>query len=174
MCCEGPFGAISQDRRSTRRSAFWSVQSPFCFGLQRLQVLYLWAIWYYIAEPFGNSPTTHFYRRLNFILQSLAHWNIRRDHVHSATRPMVRPRPVLVVRGSPLQPLPKPAQKIWLSLNSQTDPQSVDQTTVCGLCSWIETSLTQPLTQTTVDQHGPSFDPRSVGLTVDEGQQPVS
>ncbi|WMV54434.1 hypothetical protein MTR67_047819 [Solanum verrucosum] len=32
----------------------------------------------------------------------------------------------------------------------------------------------QPLTQTTVDQHGPSFDPRSVGLTVDESQQPVS
>ncbi|WMV38061.1 hypothetical protein MTR67_031446 [Solanum verrucosum] len=26
----------------------------------------------------------------------------------------------------------------------------------------------QPLTQTTVDQHRPSFDPRSVGLTVDE------
>ncbi|WMV13377.1 hypothetical protein MTR67_006762 [Solanum verrucosum] len=26
----------------------------------------------------------------------------------------------------------------------------------------------QPLTQTTVDQHGPSFDPRSIGLTVDE------
>ncbi|WMV41997.1 hypothetical protein MTR67_035382 [Solanum verrucosum] len=26
----------------------------------------------------------------------------------------------------------------------------------------------QPLTQTTVDQHGPSFDPWSVGLTVDE------
>ncbi|WMV54435.1 hypothetical protein MTR67_047820 [Solanum verrucosum] len=32
----------------------------------------------------------------------------------------------------------------------------------------------QPLTQTTVDQHEPSFNPRSVGLTVDEGQQPVS
>ncbi|WMV58950.1 hypothetical protein MTR67_052335 [Solanum verrucosum] len=32
----------------------------------------------------------------------------------------------------------------------------------------------QPLTQTTVDQHGPSIDPRSVGLTVDEDQQPVS
>ncbi|WMV45982.1 hypothetical protein MTR67_039367 [Solanum verrucosum] len=43
-----------------------------------------------------------------------------------------------------------------------------DQTTVCGLCPWIETSLTQPLTQTTVDQHRPSFNPRSVGLTVDE------
>ncbi|WMV20074.1 hypothetical protein MTR67_013459 [Solanum verrucosum] len=34
--------------------------------------------------------------------------------------------------------------------------------------SWIETSLTQPLTQTTVDQHGPSIDPRSIGLTVGE------
>ncbi|WMV33738.1 hypothetical protein MTR67_027123 [Solanum verrucosum] len=49
-----------------------------------------------------------------------------------------------------------------------------DRPTVHGLFPWIETSLTQPLTQTTVDQHGPSFDPRSIGLTVDEGQQPVS
>ncbi|WMV42530.1 hypothetical protein MTR67_035915 [Solanum verrucosum] len=32
----------------------------------------------------------------------------------------------------------------------------------------------QPRTQTMVDQHGPSIDPRSVGLTVDEDQQPVS
>ncbi|WMV23242.1 hypothetical protein MTR67_016627 [Solanum verrucosum] len=39
---------------------------------------------------------------------------------------------------------------------------------------WIETPFTQPLIQTTIDQHEPSFDPRSVGLTVDEGQQPVS
>ncbi|WMV53159.1 hypothetical protein MTR67_046544 [Solanum verrucosum] len=56
---------------------------------------------------------------------------------------------------------------------------------------WIKTSFTQPLTQTMVDQNGPSFDPRSVlvdhsscqrpsfdprsvGLTIDEGQQPVS
>ncbi|WMV54662.1 hypothetical protein MTR67_048047 [Solanum verrucosum] len=37
---------------------------------------------------------------------------------------------------------------------------------VRSLCPWIETSLTQPLTQTTVDQHRPSIDPRSVGLTV--------
>uniref|UniRef100_M1DMN1 Integrase core domain containing protein n=1 Tax=Solanum tuberosum TaxID=4113 RepID=M1DMN1_SOLTU len=69
---------------------------------------------------------------------------------------------------------PQPSSKNWLSPDSRTDPRSVDQTTVRGLCPWIETSLTQPLTQTTVDQHGPSFDPRSVGLTVDEGQQPVS
>ncbi|WMV54765.1 hypothetical protein MTR67_048150 [Solanum verrucosum] len=39
--------------------------------------------------------------------------------------------------------------------------------TVCGLCPWIKTSFTQLQSQTTVDQHGPSFDPRSVGLTVD-------
>ncbi|WMV51510.1 hypothetical protein MTR67_044895 [Solanum verrucosum] len=39
--------------------------------------------------------------------------------------------------------------------------------------SWIKTSHTQLLTQTTVDQHGPSFNPWFVGLTVDEGQQPV-
>uniref|UniRef100_M1DYG4 Uncharacterized protein n=1 Tax=Solanum tuberosum TaxID=4113 RepID=M1DYG4_SOLTU len=62
---------------------------------------------------------------------------------------------------------PKPAQKKnMLSLDSRTDPRSVDQTTVRGLCPWIETSFTQSLTQTTVDQHGPSIDPRSVGLTV--------
>ncbi|WMV25268.1 hypothetical protein MTR67_018653 [Solanum verrucosum] len=62
----------------------------------------------------------------------------------------------------------QPAQKkIWLSLDPRTDPRSIDQTTVRGLCPWIKTSFTQPLTRTTVDQHGPSFDPRSVGLTVD-------
>ncbi|KAH0693670.1 hypothetical protein KY285_020767 [Solanum tuberosum] len=69
---------------------------------------------------------------------------------------------------------PQPSSENWLSPDSRTDPRSVDQTTVRGLCPWIETSLTQPLTQTKVDQHGPSFDPRSVGLTVDEGQQLVS
>ncbi|WMV30329.1 hypothetical protein MTR67_023714 [Solanum verrucosum] len=34
-------------------------------------------------------------------------------------------------------------------------------------------SFTQPLTRTTIDQHGPSFDTRSVGLIVDEGLQLV-
>ncbi|WMV32813.1 hypothetical protein MTR67_026198 [Solanum verrucosum] len=85
-----------------------------------------------------------------------------------------KPRPVLVVRGSPLYSISKPAQKSQLRPDSRTYPRSVDQTTVRGLCLWIDTSFTHPLTQTTVDQHKPSFDPRSVGLTVDEGQQPVS
>ncbi|WMV43257.1 hypothetical protein MTR67_036642 [Solanum verrucosum] len=49
-----------------------------------------------------------------------------------------------------------------------------DRPTVRGLCPWIRTFFTQPLTRTMIDQHGPSFDPRSIGLTVDESQQPVS
>ncbi|WMV57186.1 hypothetical protein MTR67_050571 [Solanum verrucosum] len=48
----------------------------------------------------------------------------------------------------------------WPSPDSRTDPRSVDQTTVRGLCPWIKTSFTQPLTRTTVDQHGLSFDPQ--------------
>ncbi|WMV37287.1 hypothetical protein MTR67_030672 [Solanum verrucosum] len=66
---------------------------------------------------------------------------------------------------------PSPASsENWLSLDPRTDPRSVDQTTVRGLCPWIKTSFTQPLTRTTVDQYGPSFDPRSVGLTVDRSE----
>ncbi|WMV58266.1 hypothetical protein MTR67_051651 [Solanum verrucosum] len=87
-------------------------------------------------------------------------------------------RQVRKLRTKELAPVkrtsPELSQKIWLSPDSRTNPWSVDQTTVRGLCPWIETSLNQLLPQTTVDQHRPSFDPRSVGLTVDEGQQPVS
>uniref|UniRef100_M1AAX3 Uncharacterized protein n=1 Tax=Solanum tuberosum TaxID=4113 RepID=M1AAX3_SOLTU len=75
---------------------------------------------------------------------------------------------MVVVCGSPLQPLPKPSSENRLSLDLRTDPRSVGQTTVCGLCPWIEAPFTQPLTQMTADQHGSSFDPRSVGLTVGE------
>ncbi|WMV09247.1 hypothetical protein MTR67_002632 [Solanum verrucosum] len=38
---------------------------------------------------------------------------------------------------------------------------------------WIEPHFTQPLTQMMANQDRPSFDPRSIGLTVGEGQQPV-
>ncbi|WMV06993.1 hypothetical protein MTR67_000378, partial [Solanum verrucosum] len=87
--------------------------------------------------------------------------------------PLSDPRPVLWVRGSPLQPLPKPNSENLLSLNPRTDLRSIGQTTVCGLCLWIEAPFTQPLTRTTANHHRPSFDPRSVGLIVGEGQQPV-
>uniref|UniRef100_M1D8C6 Uncharacterized protein n=1 Tax=Solanum tuberosum TaxID=4113 RepID=M1D8C6_SOLTU len=66
---------------------------------------------------------------------------------------------------------PQTSSENWLSPDSRIDPRSVDQTTVCGLCPWIETSLTQPLTQNTVDQYKPSFDPRSVGLTVEAREE---
>ncbi|WMV37854.1 hypothetical protein MTR67_031239 [Solanum verrucosum] len=58
---------------------------------------------------------------------------------------------------------PQTSSENWLSPDSRTDPRSIDQTTIRGLCPWIDT---QPLTQTTVDQHRPSFDARFVGLTV--------
>ncbi|WMV18233.1 hypothetical protein MTR67_011618, partial [Solanum verrucosum] len=35
-------------------------------------------------------------------------------------------------------------------------------------CPWIDDPKSKLQSRTTVDQHGPSFDPRSVGLTVDE------
>ncbi|WMV55171.1 hypothetical protein MTR67_048556 [Solanum verrucosum] len=85
----------------------------------------------------------------------------------------VKPRPVLVDRGSPLQPLPSQLRKLAKS-------RLMDRPTVRrsnhGLWSVsVDRDFPyQPMTQTTVDQDGPSIDPRSVGLTVDEDQQPVS
>ncbi|WMV30032.1 hypothetical protein MTR67_023417 [Solanum verrucosum] len=60
----------------------------------------------------------------------------------------------------------------WPSPDSWTDPRSVDQTP--WSVSVDRDFPYQPLTQTPVDQHGPSIDPWSVGLTVDEDQQLVS
>ncbi|WMV07486.1 hypothetical protein MTR67_000871, partial [Solanum verrucosum] len=48
-----------------------------------------------------------------------------------------------------------------------------DRPMVHGLCPWIEASFTQPLREMIADQYGPSFNPRFVGLTVGEGQQPI-
>ncbi|WMV19800.1 hypothetical protein MTR67_013185 [Solanum verrucosum] len=41
---------------------------------------------------------------------------------------------------------PSPNPENGLSLDPQTDPRSVGQTTVCGLCPWIDAPFTQPLT----------------------------
>uniref|UniRef100_M1DYW4 Uncharacterized protein n=1 Tax=Solanum tuberosum TaxID=4113 RepID=M1DYW4_SOLTU len=51
-----------------------------------------------------------------------------------------------------------------LSLDPRTDPRSVGQTTVRGLCLWIEAPFTQPLTRMMANQHGPSFDLRQASL----------
>ncbi|WMV18232.1 hypothetical protein MTR67_011617 [Solanum verrucosum] len=42
------------------------------------------------------------------------------------------------------------------------------QVTDRSSCPWIDAPKSKLQSRTTVDQHGPSFDPRSVGLTVDE------
>ncbi|WMV33123.1 hypothetical protein MTR67_026508 [Solanum verrucosum] len=84
-----------------------------------------------------------------------------------------RPRPVLVDRGSPLQPLPSQFRK--LAKSQLTNRPTVHRLDHCPWSVSVDRDFPyQPLTQTTVDQHGPSIEPRSVGVTVDEDQQPVS
>ena len=38
ICCEGSFGSINWDRRSTWWPVLWSIPSPFCFDLQYLLI----------------------------------------------------------------------------------------------------------------------------------------
>uniref|UniRef100_M1DML7 Uncharacterized protein n=1 Tax=Solanum tuberosum TaxID=4113 RepID=M1DML7_SOLTU len=78
-CYEGSFGAVSRDRRCTRRSAFRSGSSPFSFCLQHLRVLNHWVIWNCFAELLGDAPTALFPRKLDLFLQGSVHWNIRRE-----------------------------------------------------------------------------------------------
>ncbi|WMV29225.1 hypothetical protein MTR67_022610 [Solanum verrucosum] len=62
---------------------------------------------------------------------------------------------------------------MWHSRTPSTDrrwthgPSCRSVVTDRSLCTWIDAPKAQLQSQTTVDQHGPSFDPRSVGLTVD-------
>ncbi|WMV10433.1 hypothetical protein MTR67_003818 [Solanum verrucosum] len=78
---------------------------------------------------------------------------------------VVRPQPVLVVRGSPLQPLPSQLRKLVKS--RLTDRPTVRRSDHGPWSVSVDQDLlTQPLTRTTVDQHGPSFDPRFVGKDV--------
>ncbi|WMV08651.1 hypothetical protein MTR67_002036, partial [Solanum verrucosum] len=62
---------------------------------------------------------------------------------------------------------PELSQKIWLNVDPRPDLRSVSQVTDRSSCPWINALKAQLQYRTTVDQHGPSFDPRSVGLTVD-------
>ncbi|WMV32319.1 hypothetical protein MTR67_025704 [Solanum verrucosum] len=64
---------------------------------------------------------------------------------------------------------PRTQPEIWPSVNPRPDLRSVGQVMDSGLCQWIDAPKSQLQSQLTVDQHGPSFDAWSVGLTVGEG-----
>uniref|UniRef100_M1DCU8 Gag-pol polyprotein n=1 Tax=Solanum tuberosum TaxID=4113 RepID=M1DCU8_SOLTU len=69
---------------------------------------------------------------------------------------------------------PSPTQHIKSAKSRPTDRPTVRRSDHGPWSMFVDQdSFTQPLTRTTVDQYGPSFDPRSVGLTLDEGQQSV-
>uniref|UniRef100_M1DIY5 Uncharacterized protein n=1 Tax=Solanum tuberosum TaxID=4113 RepID=M1DIY5_SOLTU len=68
---------------------------------------------------------------------------------------------------------PRLSQKIWLSVDPRPDLRSVDQVTDRSSYPWIDAPKALLQSRLTVDQHEPSIDPRSVGMTVDEGQQSV-
>ncbi|KAG5585177.1 hypothetical protein H5410_045611, partial [Solanum commersonii] len=73
----GLLGAVSRDRRYTRRITFWSISSPFCFSLQPLRTLSRWMIWYCFTELLNDTSTAPFHRQLDLSLQGSAHWNKR-------------------------------------------------------------------------------------------------
>ncbi|WMV54510.1 hypothetical protein MTR67_047895, partial [Solanum verrucosum] len=51
---------------------------------------------------------------------------------------------------------------IQLSVDPQSDLRSIGQVTDRGSCPWIGAPKAQPQSQLMFDQHGPSFDARSV------------
>ncbi|WMV36928.1 hypothetical protein MTR67_030313 [Solanum verrucosum] len=65
--------------------------------------------------------------------------------------------------------LPRTQQEIRPSIDPRPDLRSVGQVTNRGSCPWINATKAQLHSLLTVDQHGPSFDARSVGLTVGKG-----
>ncbi|WMV34224.1 hypothetical protein MTR67_027609 [Solanum verrucosum] len=64
---------------------------------------------------------------------------------------------------------PRTHLEIRPSVDPRPDLQSVGQVMDRGSCSWIHVPKSKLQSRWTVDQHGPSFDARSVGLTVGEG-----
>ncbi|WMV50618.1 hypothetical protein MTR67_044003, partial [Solanum verrucosum] len=66
--CGGLLGAVSRDRRHTRRFALWSGSSPFGFCLQHSSILRHWEIECCFVELLGDALTAPFYRRLDLLL----------------------------------------------------------------------------------------------------------
>ncbi|WMV34386.1 hypothetical protein MTR67_027771 [Solanum verrucosum] len=82
-----------------------------------------------------------------------------RHHPRTVGGPTVHPTgPWFVSANSP-----RTKPEIRLSVDPRSDLRSVGQVTDRGSCLWIDAPKAQLLTQTTVNQHGPSIDPRSIG-----------
>ncbi|WMV55631.1 hypothetical protein MTR67_049016 [Solanum verrucosum] len=64
---------------------------------------------------------------------------------------------------------PRTQPEICLSVDPRPDLRSVGQVTDRGLCPWIDSPKAQLQSRLMVDQHRPSLNARSVGLTVCEG-----
>ncbi|WMV34383.1 hypothetical protein MTR67_027768 [Solanum verrucosum] len=64
---------------------------------------------------------------------------------------------------------PRTHPEIRPSVDPRPDLRSVRQVKDRGSCLWIDVPKAQLQSLLTVDQHGPSFDARSVGLTIGEG-----
>ncbi|WMV30353.1 hypothetical protein MTR67_023738 [Solanum verrucosum] len=83
-------------------------------------------------------------------------------HPRTVGGPTVRPAGPWFVSANSL--------RTQLEIRPNDDPRpdlrSVGQVTDRGSYPWIEAPKAQLLSRLTVDQHGPSFDARSVGLTV--------
>ncbi|WMV32317.1 hypothetical protein MTR67_025702 [Solanum verrucosum] len=65
---------------------------------------------------------------------------------------------------------PRTQPEIRPSVDPRSDLRSVGQVMGRGSFPWIDAPKAQLQSQLTVDQHGPSFDAQSVGLTVGEGR----
>uniref|UniRef100_M1DZE5 Late blight resistance protein n=1 Tax=Solanum tuberosum TaxID=4113 RepID=M1DZE5_SOLTU len=81
-------------------------------------------------------------------------------HPRTVGGPTVHPEgPWFVLATSP-----RTQSEIRPSVNPRPDLRSVGQVTDRGLCPWIDGPKAQLQSRLTVDQHGPSFDPRSVAI----------
>ncbi|WMV08024.1 hypothetical protein MTR67_001409 [Solanum verrucosum] len=60
LSCNGSFGVVSRNRRSTRRFTLWCSSSPSCTSLQHRRALGYWAAWYCFMELLGDALTAPF------------------------------------------------------------------------------------------------------------------
>ncbi|WMV26582.1 hypothetical protein MTR67_019967 [Solanum verrucosum] len=90
---------------------------------------------------------------------------IHGDHPRIVGEPTVHPANLWFVSANS----PRTQLEIQTSVDPRPDLWSIGQVTDRGLCPWINAPKDQRQSRLMVDQNGPSFDARSVGLTIGEG-----